>query len=114
MEAINSAQLEIDSLKKQKEASGFTPDGIERLRLELKNLQDRNMSEAGFEERLDFVARLGIKVYPSKDLKSRRIKCGMDIRGIQKTGEQEGFAKKVFGSAYRIRTGDLLLEREVS
>ena len=28
--------------------------------------------------------------------------------------EQAGFAKVVFGSAYRIRTGDLLLEREVS
>jgi len=70
---------------------------VEKLRLELKNLQDRNMSEASFEERLDLVARLGIIVYPSEDLKSRRIKCGLDIRGTQKTGEQEGFAKVVYG-----------------
>ncbi len=72
------------------------------------------MLEASFEERLDLVARLGIMVYPSEDLKSRRIKCGLNIGGTQKTGEQEGFAKVVYGSAYRIRTGDLLLEREVS
>jgi hypothetical protein len=28
--------------------------------------------------------------------------------------EQSGFAEVMFGSAYRIRTGGLLLEREVS
>ncbi len=114
LEAIDTSQVEIDTLKRQINANGFTPDGIERLRLELKNLQERKMSEASFEERLDLVARLGIIVYPSEDLKSRRIKCGLDIRGTQRTGEQEGFAKVVYGSAYRIRTGDLLLEREVS
>ncbi|MFC1961850.1 hypothetical protein ACFLWN_02250 [Chloroflexota bacterium] len=54
--------------------------GEESLRLELKSLQNRNVAEASFEERLDIVARLGIKVYPSEDLKSRRIKCSVDIR----------------------------------
>ena len=114
LEAINKTQAEIDALKKQIEINKFNPDYIKRLRLELKNLQDRNLAEASFEERLDLVARLGIKVYPSEDLKSRRIKCGVDIRGIQNSGEQSGLAKVVYGSAYRIRTGDLLLEREVS
>jgi len=104
LEAVNAAQMEIDTLKKQINANGFTPDCVERLRLELKNLQDRNMAEASFEERLDLVARLGIKVYPSEDLKSRRIKCGLDIRGIQKTGEQDEFAKVVFGRPCRSRT----------
>ena len=41
---------------------------------------DDNLMEAGFEERLNLVAKLNIKVYPSEDLKSRRIKCGMNIR----------------------------------
>jgi len=58
------------------------------------------------------VARLGIKVYPSEDLKSRRIKCGMDIRGIQKIGEQEGFAKVVYGRPYRSRTCDTLIKSQ--
>jgi len=109
-EAINAAQVEIDTLKKQLNASGFTLDGIENLRLELKSLQNRNMEEVNFEERLDLVARLGIKVYPSEDLKSRRIKCGVDIRGIQKTGEQDGFAKVVYGRPYRSRTCDTLIK----
>ena len=113
IDAIKATQVDIGALKMQI-GKNFTSDGVESLRIELKNLQDRNMAEASFEERLDLVARLGIKVYPSEDLKSRRIKCGMNIRDIQKTREQDGFAKVVYGSAYRIRTGDLLLEREVS
>jgi hypothetical protein len=90
-------------LKKQMNASGFTPDGVEKLRLELKKLPDRNMAKVNFEERLDLVASLGIKVYPAEDLKSRRIKCGIDIRGTQKTGEQDGFAKVVYGRPCRIK-----------
>ncbi len=86
---------------------------MEKLKLELKNLQDRNMAEASFEERLDLVARLGIMVYPAEDLKSRRIKCAMDMRGIQKTGEQDGFAKVVYGRPYRSRTCDTLIKSQV-
>jgi len=74
-------QAEIDTLKKQI-GNGFTPDGVEQLRLELKSLQSKNLKEAGFEERLNQCGKLNIKVYPSEDLKSRRIKCGMNIHDI--------------------------------
>ena len=111
--AIDSAQIEIANLRRQI-GNSFTTDSIEKLRLELKSLQSKNLKEAGFEERLNLVAKLNIKVYPSEDLKSRRIKCGINIRDIEMTGEQDGFAKVVFGSAYGIRTRGLLLEREVS
>jgi len=57
------------------------------------------MLEISFEERLDLVARLGIKVYLAEDLKSRRIKSGMNIRDIQKTGEQDRFVKMVYSGA---------------
>ena len=66
--------------------------------------------ERGFEERLNLVAGLNIKVYPSEGLKSRRIKCGMNIRDIQKTGEQDGFAKVVYGRPCRSRTCDTLIK----
>ena len=62
-------QADIDTLKKQI-ANGFTPDGVEQLRLELNNLQGRNMARVSFEERLESVASIGIKVYPVEDLKS--------------------------------------------
>jgi len=110
-EAINTAQLEINTLKEQLNAGGFTPDAVKSLRLELKSLQNRNMAEASFEERLDLVARLGIKVYPSEDLKSRRIKRGMSLREIQETGEQVGFAKVVYGRPYKSRSCDTLIKR---
>ena len=80
----------------------------------LKNLRNLNLEETTFDERLDLVAKLGMMVYPSEDLNTRHIKCGIDIRGMSNLGEQDRFAKVVYGSAYRIRTGDLLLEREVS
>jgi len=80
------------------------------MRIELTNLQARNTADASFEERLDLVARLGIKVFPSEDLKSRRIKCGVDISGIQNLGEQDGFAKVVSGRPCRSRTCDTLIK----
>jgi len=112
-EAIDIAQLEINTLREQLNAGGFTPDAVKSLRLELKGLQNRNMAEASFEERLDLVARLGIKVYPSEDLESRRIKCSVDLREIKKTGEQGGFAKVVYGRPYRSRTCDTLIKSQV-
>jgi hypothetical protein len=77
--------------------NSFTSDGIDSLRLELTSLHKQNLKEATFEQRLNLVAKLNITVYPSEDLKSRQIKCGMNIREIQKIGEQEGFAKVVYG-----------------
>jgi len=111
LEVINTAQADIDTLKMQI-GNRFTLAGVERLRLELNNLQDRNLNEANFEERLDLIARLGIKVYPSEDLKSRRIKCGLDIKSVQKSGEQDGFAKVVYGRPYRSRTCDTLIKSQ--
>jgi hypothetical protein len=63
---------------------------------------------------MDLLTRLGITVYPSEDLKSRRVSCQLSIGKNMGEVEQVGVVKKVIGSAYRIRTGDLLLEREVS
>ena len=41
---------------KKQIGNGFTPDGVEQLRLELKSLQSKNLKEAGFEELLNLVA----------------------------------------------------------
>ena len=94
-------------------------------------LRDRNLDEATFGEKLTLVSKLGIKVYPSEDLRSMRVICQLDLRDVPSQDESgttissetkagwEGeptneCGKVMFGSAYRIRTGDLLLEREVS
>lgn len=69
------------------------------LRQELKALRDRNLQESTFEERADLVAKLGIAVLPSEDLKSRKIFCRLDLTEVDKKRERAGFAKMTFGGA---------------
>ena len=76
------------------------------LRQELKSHRDNNLKNNTFNERVDLVARLGIKIYPSEDRKSRRISCELNIRDI---GEQVGVAKEVYGRPCRSRTCDTLI-----
>jgi hypothetical protein len=113
-QAIVRAESEIERLNKQMVNMGLSATEAELLRQELKALRDRNLMKSTFEERTDLVAKLGIKVLLSEDLKSRKIFCRLNLAKVNDEREQAGFAKVVFGSAYRIRTGDLLLEREVS
>ena len=110
-QSIDKANTEIARLKS--EIRGFTQQEVEILRQELKVLRDRNLEEATFDERIDLVARLGLKVLPSEDLKSRRISCHLPL--INNTGgrEQVGVAKEVFGRPYRSRTCDTLIKSQV-
>ncbi len=113
-QAVARAESEIGGLHKQMANRGLSTIEVELLRQELKALRDRNLRESSFEERTDLVAKLGIKVLPSEDLMSRKIFCRLNLARTNDGKEQTGFAKMVFGSAYGIRTRDLLLEREVS
>ncbi len=51
----------------------------ELLRRELNALRNRHLDEASFQERFDLIAKLGIKISPSEDLKSRKILCQLNI-----------------------------------
>ncbi len=113
-QAVAQAEAEIARLEKQMASKGLGALEAELLRQELKALRDQNLMESAFEEKVDLIAKLGIKVLPSEDLKSRKILCRLNLTKINDEREQAGFAEVMFGSAYRIRTGDLLLEREVS
>ena len=46
---------------------------------ELKTISEKNLNEASFGEKLDILSKLGIKVYPSEDLRTIRIKCGINL-----------------------------------
>jgi len=108
-QAVARAEAEIARLQKQMASKGLSPLEAELLRQELKALRDRNLMESAYEEKVDLVAKLGIKVLPSEDLKSRKILCRLNLTKVNDEKEQSGFAKVMLGSAYRIRTGDLLL-----
>jgi len=98
---IEKAMQEITRLSAQVRAQEFGPGDIEALRQELKALRERNLKEASFEEKADLVAMLGVKVYPSEDLKSRRVACRLNLRRIAEGREQGDFAKVVFGEPSR-------------
>jgi hypothetical protein len=65
---------------------------INATREELKALRDRNLDATTFKEKLDIVSRLGIKVYPSEDLKSMRVLCELNLDRVHsdtRSGEIE-------------------------
>ena len=86
-QAVARAEAEIARLQKQMASKGLSPLEAELLRQELKALRDRNLMESAYEEKVDLVAKLGIKVLPSEDLKSRKIFCRLNLA---KVNEERG------------------------
>ena len=101
-QAVARAEAEIARLQKQMASKGLSTLEAELLRQELKALRDRNLMDSAYEEKADLVAKLGIKVLPSEDLKSRKILCRLNLTKVNDEKEQSGFAKVMLGSAYRI------------
>ena len=106
---IGGIDSEIQRLQTQ--IKGFTPKEMDELKEALRILRDRNIEEATFEDRMDLMARLGVQVYPSEDLKSRRIKCCLSNSNTK--GEQVSVAKVVSGRPYRSRTCDTLIKNQL-
>ena len=97
--AIARAESEIGRLRDQMANRSLSFVEAELPRQELKALRDRNLQESTFEERADLVAKLGIKIMPSEDLKSRKIFCRLNLAEVNEEREQAGFAKVTFGGA---------------
>jgi len=58
------------------------------------------------------VARLGIKGYPSEDLKPRRITCLLNLTESDNEEEQGSLTKGVYGRPYGSQTCNLLIKRQ--
>ncbi len=52
---------------------------VNALRQELNNLVEKSLDEATFEGKRDILNKLDIRVYPSEDLKTAKIKCGLSL-----------------------------------
>lgn len=50
---------------------------IEELKKELQRLAQENLDKVTFTEKRDIINKLGIKVYPSEDLKTMKIRCSL-------------------------------------
>ena len=73
--AIATAESEIVGLREQMSNRGLSVSEAELLRQELKELRERNLQESTFDERVDLVAKHGIKVNPTEDLKYNKKYC---------------------------------------
>ncbi len=72
---------------------------LDSLRQELLSLRSQNLEEASFEEKVELIARLGVKVIPTEDLKTRRICCRLNMDNALKKGGENGLTKVTFGGA---------------
>ncbi len=79
---IARAEKEILRLQKTRGATRSKVDN-ESLRQELKFLRDKNLEQATFEDKLDIITKLGIKVHPSEDLKSMKVACQLNLEQAQ-------------------------------
>jgi len=75
---IAKAEQEMTRIKAQMDNRSTAID-VDSLRRELEALAERNLEEATFEDKRDIINKLDIRVYPSEDLKTVMIKCGLRL-----------------------------------
>ena len=76
---IADGEQEIERLRRRGGTTSCSGKEITALKEELRELRDRNLDDARFRERADIIARLGLQIFPSEDLKSMRVKCRIPL-----------------------------------
>jgi len=66
---------------------------------DLLSLRSQNLENATFDEKQELIARLGVTVIPSEDLKTRRISCRLNLNDDLKKGVENSLTKVTFGGA---------------
>ena len=97
---IARTESEIQHLQESIRSSTSGKVDTEAMREELKALRDRNLDEATFNEKLDIVSKLGVKIYPSEDLKSMQVVCQLNLEQVQ-SDNKRGRTKPNEKQAYR-------------
>jgi hypothetical protein len=103
--AISLAEDEILKLNQRIGAHRLDGSGIGALKHKLGLLRHENLESAGFDEKLEMMGLLDIKVYPSEDLKTLRIRTGLGIGTGEANEEgQNNCGKVLFAPPEGIRT----------
>ena len=90
-ETISEAEEEIRRLNDLMMTRNSDQLDTESIRKKLETLRDGNLSKATFDEKLEFISLLGIRVYPSENLTSMRVTCELNLENcnqIIKTTKQ--------------------------
>ena len=99
-ESITLAEAEIARLQGEANGRHFDSGDIEILRQELEALRDQNLRESTFKEKADLIAKLGVQVFPSEDLKSRKIRCRLSLAQVDSGKGHSVFTKVKHGGLY--------------
>ncbi|MBI4187114.1 MAG: hypothetical protein HY530_06395 [Chloroflexi bacterium] len=104
--------VEVDGIKFKNPVVVEASDlNLDSLRNESLSLHTRNLEEASFEERVDLIYRLGVKVVPSEDLETRYISCRLKLDNSLKKGAENGLTKVMFGGPFGT-VPELLFEKK--
>jgi site-specific DNA recombinase len=76
--AVSGAEQEIKHLQ-QPSTDGLNSADIENLRKDLKAFAEKKLDGATFQEKQNVISKLNIRVYPSEDLKTIRVRCGVNF-----------------------------------
>lgn len=87
--SIEKAKSEIARLQNITQVAKRSKETAEATMRTLEKLRDINLKTAGYNEKADLIAKLGINIYPSEDLANVRIFCGLNITGPQKVSCQK-------------------------
>jgi len=93
---IANAEQETERINVMYVKENFNPDAI---RNDLLSLRSQNLENATFEEKQELIARLGVTIIPSEDLKTRRISFRLNLNDDLKKGVENSLAKLTFGGA---------------
>ena len=105
---IASAEQEIERINVMYVKENFNPDDV---RNELLSLRSQNLENATFEYKQELIARLGVTVIPSEDLKTRRISFRLNLNDGLKKGVENSLAKVTFGGPFGT-VPELLFEKK--
>ena len=102
-EAIVVAEKEI-ARRHEAGSSEKNYSGIACLRQKLELIRHANLESASFEEKIQVIGLLGIKVYPSEDLKTVRIASRIGVNTDSVNDDEKHCGKVLFAPTERIRT----------
>ena len=52
----------------------------------MRALRNKNLDEASFNDKVEVVAKMGIEIYPTENLKSMEVKCRLGENGLANVG----------------------------
>jgi len=76
---IEKAEQEIERIHEQIGNCNSMAVDPHAVKHELQKLAEKNLEEATFEDKRDIINKLDVRVYPTEDLKTMRIKCGLNL-----------------------------------